>query len=307
MVSGFVSAIKVDFGDRVKGGDLVATLEVPELLAQLTNAAAVEQRTEAEYRAAHLYYTRLARAAKDTSGLVAQQDVDVAETKNSTAEAAVAAAQAEVERYRTLARYTKITAPFDGVITHRYVDPGALIQSGTASDTQSRPVVRVSDNYRLRLDFPVAVKYVKDVHVGDHVEIEVESLGNRKLNGTITRAAYKVNEATRTMRTEVEVPNPNLELIPGMYATVILKVERHPNALAIPIQAVPPGQTSTVYVVNKHNQIEEKLVTLGLDTPTKYEVLSGLREGERVLLGSRAVVRPGQKVEAKLDGSLVRQ
>ncbi len=303
-VSGYVSDMKVDFGDRVKAGQLLATLEVPELMSQLTNSVAIEHRAQAEYRAAHLNYTRLAAVSKDNPNLVAEQDLDTAEAKDGTSEAAIAAAKADVERYHTLVAYTRITAPFDGVITHRYVDPGTLIQSGTSSDTQSLPVVRISDNYRLRLDFPVEVKYVKDIRCGDSVEIQVESLGDKTFSGRITRAADSINEDTRTMTTEIEVPNPNLELVPGMYAKVLLKVEHHPNALAIPIQAVPPGQTSTVYVVNDQNEIEERRVTLGMDTPTKYEVLSGLKEGEKVLMGSRSLVHPGQKVETKVIGPL---
>jgi multidrug efflux pump subunit AcrA (membrane-fusion protein) len=103
------------------------------------------------------------------------------------------------------------------------------------------------------------------------------------------------------MTTEIEVPNPNLELVPGMYARVLLPVERHPQALAIPIQAVPPGQTNSVYVVNDQNEIEEKPVTLGLDTPSKYQVIAGLKEGEKVLTGRFSEVHPGQKVEARMD------
>ena len=299
-VSGYVNAMNVDFGDRVKAGQLLATLEVPELQAQLTNAVAVEHRAEAEYRAAHTNYVRLAKVVKDNPNLVAEQDLDNAEAKDGTTEAAVAAGQAEVERYHTLVSYTRITAPFAGVITHRYVDPGALIQAGTASETQSLPLVRVSDNYRLRLDFQVEVKYVKDVRVGDTVDVLVESLGDRRFKGTITRASLRVNEVTRTMTTEIEVANPNLELVPGMYARVLLPVERHSQALAVPIDAVPPGRTNSVYLVNDKNEIEERPVTLGMDTPTKFEVLTGLKQGEKVLIGRFSEVRPGQRVEAKL-------
>ena len=305
-VAGYVSEMKVDFGDRVKAGQLLATLEVPELQAQLTDAIAVEHRTEAEYRGVHTNYTRLLKVFKENPNLVAEQDLDTSEAKDGTAEAAIAAAKAEVERYQTLVAYTRITAPFGGVITHRYVDPGALIQAGTASETQSLPLVRVSDNYRLRLDFQVEVKYVKDVHVGDKVTVLVESMGNRSFKGTITRSSLRVNGDTRTMPTEIEVPNPNLELVPGMYARVMFPVERHPQALAIPIEAVPPGQTNSVYVVNDQNEVEEQPVTLGLDTPTKYEVLAGLKEGQMVLTGRFSEVRPGQKVETRIDPALAK-
>jgi RND family efflux transporter MFP subunit len=306
-VSGYVKDINVDFGDRVKAGQLLATLEVPELQDELDRARATEKRAEADNTDAHLLYTRLRSVDKDHPNLVAQQDLDTAEAKDHTTEAAIAAAKADVEKYQTLVAYTHITAPFDGVITHRYADPGALIQAGTASETQSLPLVRVSDNYRLRLDFPVSVAYVKDIHVGDSVEVRVQSLGDRNFTGKITRTTMRVNEDTRTMTTEVEVPNPNLELVPGMYSSVIFKVQNHPQALAVPIQALPPGQTSTIYVLNEKRQIEERPITLGIQTPDKYEVIAGLKEGDMVLVGSRSRVKPGQTVEGKLVGPLALQ
>ncbi len=128
---------------------------MPELHDELDSARAAEQKAEADYTNANLIYTRLLAVNKDHPNLVAQQDLDTAQANNLTTAAAIAAAKAEVEKYRTLVSYTQITAPFDGVVTHRYADPGALIQAGTSSDKQSLPLVRVSDNYRLRLDFPV--------------------------------------------------------------------------------------------------------------------------------------------------------
>ena len=104
--------------------------------------------------------------------------------------------------------YTQITAPFDGVVTHRYADPGTLIQAGTSSDTQALPLVRVSDNYRLRLDFPVTVDYVKDIQLGDPVAVRVDSLNGKTFTGTISRFTHDVDDNTRTMITEIEVPNP---------------------------------------------------------------------------------------------------
>ncbi|MCX6926070.1 MAG: efflux RND transporter periplasmic adaptor subunit [Verrucomicrobia bacterium] len=306
-VSGFLREIKVDFGDRVKAGQLIATLEVPELLDELHSAAATEQKTEADYTNAHLIYGRLVAVNKQHPNLVAQQELDTADARDRTTAAAIAASKAEVAKYHTLVDYTRIIAPFDGVITKRYADPGALIQSGTASDTQSLPLVRISDNYRLRLDFPVSVAYVKDTHVGDPVEVRVESLAGTSFTGIITRTTDRVEEQTRTMTTEIEVPNPNLTLVPGMYATVVLKVERRPQALAIPTGAVHTGQKPSVFVVNDKREVEERPVTLGMETPNSYEVLAGLKEGDLVLIGSGSQVRPGQTVEPKLVGPLAQQ
>jgi len=299
-VSGYVREMKVDFGDRVKSNQLLATLEVPELHDELHNAIATEQKAEADYTNAHLIYLRLAAVNKEHPNLVAQQDLDTAEAKDLTTAAAIAATKADVAKFNTLVAYTFITAPFDGVITKRYADPGALIQAGTASDTQALPLVRVSDNYRLRLDFFVSQKYVKDTHVGDPVEVRVESLGGKNFTGIITRTTERVEEQTRKLTVEIEVPNPSLELVPGTYAAVVLKVESRPHALAIPTEAVPTGQQSSVYVVNDKDEIEERPVTLGLETPTRYEVTAGLKEGDLVLIGRRSKVKPGQKVEPKL-------
>jgi len=306
-VSGYVDQINVDIGDRVKAGQLLARLEVPELRDELARAKAAEKRAKADYKDAHLVYTRLLAVDKAHPNLVAQQELDAAESKDGTSEAAIAAAEAEVQREQTLLAYTRITAPFDGVITHRYADPGSLIQAGTASDTQSMPLVRLSDNYQLRLDFPVSVSYVKDVRVGDQVEIRVESLGGKTFTGSISRCAQKVDEETRTMTTEIEVPNPKLELVPGMYATLVLKVQRRPQALTIPTEAISADQKASVYLINGDQEIEERPVTLGLETPGKFEVLTGLKKGDRVLVGTRSQVKPGQKVDAKLIGSLAQQ
>jgi RND family efflux transporter MFP subunit len=297
-VAGYVDQMNVDFGDRVKAGELLATLMVPELGAQLTNAIAAAQKAEADFTNANLIYTRLVAVDKAHPDLVAQQEIDTADANYQMANAAIAAAKAEVEKDETLVSYTKITAPFDGVITWRYADPGALIQAGTSSDSQSLPLVRISDNYLLRLDFPVSVDDVQYLRVGAPVDVQVGSLGGETFTEKITRFTDKVDEATRTMMVEVQVPNPDLKIVPGMYATVVLKANEQTNALSIPIEAVTGAENNSVYVINQDNEIEARTVKLGLETPNKYQVLSGLREGEIVMVGNPSRLQPGQKVEA---------
>ena len=298
-VSGYVREMKVDFGDKVKAGELLATLEVPELHDELDNAQADERKAEADYTNANLIYTRLQSVNQAHPNLVAQQDLDTAQANALASAAAIAAAKAEVEKYQTLVGYTYITAPFDGVITKRYVDPGALMQAGTSTDA-TMPLLRISDNYLLRLDFPVDVDYVQDIHVGDQAQVRVVSLSNKSLTGTITRYTYDVDDQTRKMITEIEVPNPDLEIKPGMYAWVDLQVEKRPQALAVPVEAVSAGNPPTVYVVNRDNQIEERTVTLGMETPNKYEVLSGLHEGDLVVIGNRSAFQAGEKVQPEM-------
>jgi RND family efflux transporter MFP subunit len=299
-ISGYVNKMNVDFGDKVKAGEHLATIEVPELRDELNAAVASEQKTEADCTNTSLIYSRMQAVNKQHPNLVAQQDLDTAAANDQMAVAAIAAAKAEVGKYQTLVNYTRITAPFDGVVTRRYADPGALIQAGTSSDTQTLPLVRVSDNYLLRLDFPVDVDFVRDIHVGDPVQVRMESLGDKAFTGTVARFSCDVDDSTRKMTAEIEVPNPKLELDPGMYATVDLRVEDHTNALSIPIEAVTGVQTPSVLVVNSSNQIEQRPVQFGMETADKYEVLSGLAAGDLVVIGNHSEIQNGQKVEPKL-------
>jgi len=299
MVTGYVSQMYVDFGDKVKQGQILATLEVPELTDQLHNAEAEQQQAEADYANAHDIYTRLQEVNQQHPKLVAQQDIDTAQSKDASSAGAIAAAKANVEKYQTLVNYTKIVAPFDGVITQRSADPGALVQAGTSSD-RSMPLVRVSDNYHLRLDFPVSVEYVKDVHLGNPVTVRVDSLGGKTFVGKITRFTDEVNDETRTMTTEMELDNPDLEIVPGMYAVALFKFEQHSNALTVPTEAVSNPKDPLLYVINAGNEVEARPVKLGVEMPDKYEVTDGLKEGELVMIGSTTQVHPGQKVEPKL-------
>jgi RND family efflux transporter MFP subunit len=187
-------------------------------------------------------------------------------------------------------------------VTKRYADPGALIQAGTTSQTQSMPLVRVSDNTLLRLDFPVSVDYVTSIRVNAPIQVSVSSLGGRTFEGKIKRFTEKIDDSTRTMIAEMEVPNPKLDLVPGMYATVSLRVEERPHALAIPVEAAAAGSRS-VLVVNAADRLEQRPITLGLETPTRYEVLSGLKEGDLVMIGNPAQLAVGQKVDPQVQNA----
>ncbi len=305
-VSGYVKEMKVDIGDHVKAGQLLAVLEIPELRDDLDHAQASLRRAQADYRDAHLAYSRLVAVNKDHPNLIAQQDLDTAEAHEATLEGALGAARADADKYQTLAGYARIVAPFAGTITKRFADPGSLIQAGTASNTQAMPLVRISDNSVLRLDFPVSVDYVHAVHVGAAVSIAVESLDGRVIEGHIARVADQVDDSTRTMVAEAEVPNPAADLVPGMYCTVTLRMDERPKALAIPVEALGAGGKS-VLVVDAAHRLEQRAVTLGMETPGRYEVLSGLAEGDLVMLGNPAQLVVGQKVEPRLTAPLVRE
>jgi RND family efflux transporter MFP subunit len=312
-VAGYVKQINVDVGDHAKTGEVLATLEIPEIQDELRQADAAvltaqEQvkAIQAEYDETTLVAQRMAAAAKETQGLIAQQDIDTANDKNhanaadlAAAQQKVVEAQANAQHLRDLAAYSTITAPFDGVVTRRYADTGALVQAGTVQagtggNSNSMPLVSFAQLDVLRLEFPVPESDVGSVKIGDPVEIDVMSVG-RKFSGTIARFADSIDTSTRTMLTEVDVPNPDLSLTPGMYATVTLMLSQKKDALAVPIQSVSSGENPSVMVV-KNNKVESRSVTVGIETPDKAEIVSGLEEGDLVVVGNHSALQAGEKV-----------
>jgi len=311
-VSGYVSMIKVDIGDRVKQGDLLAKLEIPELQDNINRAKAKLSATgqeideaQANYTNLHLLYQRLADVAKARPSLVAQQDLDTAKSKEIGALGALGAAQehrdeaqAELGRLNTLAAYENITAPFDGIITNRFADLGSLIQAGTSSDTQSLPLVQLAQDSLLRLRFPVPEAETPLIENGRQVEITVPAL-DRTFIGTIIRSAWLINRSTRTMTTEVDVENPQGLIKAGMYAYVKLPLRVAHQALAVPLQALTIGDSPSVMVLAKDGRLEERKVKVGIRTADKAEVVSGLEEGDPVVVGNRAGLDAGEKVKPK--------
>ena len=335
-IAGFVKQINVDVGDRVKQGQLLATLEIPEMADDLRRADAAVVRARAEvtraqdeqhsaesvHSIAHLSFQRISTVAEKKPGLVAQQEIDEAQSRDlvteaqvSAAKSALAAAQeqvnvnsADTQKVKTLMDYTRVIAPFAGVITRRYADTGSMIQAGTASQTQAMPVVKLSENSLLRLILPVPESAVPTVHIGQQVEVRVPTL-NRSFPGRVARFVEKVSVATRTMDTEVDVANPSLILIPGMYAEVNLTLDRRDKVLAVPVMAVDransdsePGaaQTGEVLIVTPNNRVEKRKVTLGIESSNNVEIRSGLNEGDSVVLTGRAALQPGQEVRPKV-------
>jgi RND family efflux transporter MFP subunit len=331
-VAGYLKSISVDVGDRVKAGQLLAVLEIPELQDEIKQDAASVKRADEEvnraqadlerarsaHDVAHVASTRLAGVLKARPNLVAQQDIDeatgrdrVAEAQVSTAQAALASAKEQIEiakaaqgKTQTLFDYARITAPFAGVITHRYADTGAMIQAGTSSQTQAMPIVRLSQNDKLRLVIPVPESAVSRIHVGDAVAVAVQSL-HRTVTGKIARFSDRLDTDTRTMHVEVDVSNPKLELVPGMYADATLALDAAKDAVVAPVQAIDRTEKGArVLVVSGDGRstgtIEERKVSLGLEAADRIEVTRGLNSGDLVVVGSRAQLKPGALVAPKL-------
>lgn len=311
-LAGYVQWISVDVGDRVKEGQVLAKLDMPELKNDLQKDMAALQaskeevsRAQATYDQTHLASTRVEEVAQQHPKLVAQQEVDDARAKDQNAAGALAAAKqhvdeatAELNKTQALLNYADITAPFDGVITHRYADPGALIQAGTSS-SQTSPVVDLEEESRLRLVFPVPESVVARIHVGQSVQVSVSAL-QTTFEAKVSRFSDKVDRETRTMRTEADVDNPDGRFKPGMYADATVAVEERKNAVTVPVEAVSMAGKPTVLAVNSKGLVQSRAVKVGLATSNRCEILNGLLPGDLVVVGSRAGVREGDRVSPKI-------
>lgn len=327
--AGYIRHMLVDIGDHVKAGQLICVLEIPELQDDLERAKADVQTASAELAAAeqdrkraiaaeeiaHLSYTRILDVSKKEPGLVPLQEVDVAHSRDLEAEAQVAsaeqnvqasvsrlqAAKATLDHEKALVEYTRIVSPLNGVITQRYASDGAMIQAGTSSNTQAMPVVHVAEDDTLRLMLPVPEANAGTIHNGEPVTVNVPALG-RTFPGKVTRFADRVQMSTRTMTTEVDVKNPKLQLIPGMYAEVSLNLASADDAVAVPIEAVDNnGSDHRVFVVDDAGIIHIRQITTGLQSPRFVQILSGIQIGETVIVGRHSDYHDGEKVEPNLQ------
>ncbi len=325
-VAGYIRHIYVDIGDRVRQGQVLAVLEIPELIAQVNEAeAAVHHaeeeilraksdvsRAEAGHVALHANSLRLADTDKARPGLIAQQELDDATAKDRASEAQVSAsksalaaanqqlevARANKQHFTALSDYATITAPYDGVVTWRYADTGALVQAGT-SNTSGLPVVTLAQVNILRLRVPVPESAAAKVRVGQTADVKVQATGE-DFTGKVTRFTDALDPSTRTMQVEIDVPNDKYKLQPGMYASVMLEVQSHADALTVPVQAVQHHNgKASVLVVDAQNRVQSREIQTGLEDPDRVEVLAGLSSGERVIVGNFGSFQAGQVVEPK--------
>jgi len=328
-VSGYIRKLYVNYGTHVKQGQLLADLEVPELEQQVHQDEAMAQRSqqdleryrqelnsaESSYTVAHLSYTRIADVQKSQPGLVAQQEVDDALGKDQEAAAAVSgakdavsgaeqallSAKAALDKDKDIFAYTHITAPFDGVVTSINAYTGALLPAGTTSSKGDLALCHLSQNDLLRLVIPLPERAVPDVQIGETVSVNVTTL-NKTLQGKIVRFSDQIDLQTRTMYTEVDVPNPDYTLVPGMYVSVVIPLRTQQNVLTVPLQAVHLSGESkgSVLIVNNSGRIERRDVTLGIQTADKAEIVTGLTEGDEVVLGEQDQYKPDELVSPKL-------
>lgn len=285
-VAGYLKTINVDKGDRAKEGALLAEIEVPELIAE-------RARYKAEVEVAAIDFKRLSESQKKAPDLVVPQTVDDARGKLDVA-------KANLERTETLLNYAKIVAPFSGVITRRFVDPGAFIPSATTGSTpQSAAIVTLTDFESVRLQVAVPEVEASLVAVEQPVKLTVEGLPGRTFEGKVTRYSYALDEESKTMLAEIELPNPKLELRPGMYATVKIGLQRKEDALLVPAAALVQEKASAFVFTIANDKAKKTPVKTGFDDGRNVEILSGLKPGEPVLLAGKQPLSDGKPIILK--------
>lgn len=322
-VSGYIKQIFVDIGDRVHTGEVLAILEIPELNAQVdaAQAAATRDKSEIErtrhdvsravaiHAAQHAEYARLGKAAATLPGLVAQQELDDKQAQDLSSEAQVdaaksgyAAAQAKMtedlatlEHFKALQAYSYVRAPFDGVVTFRYADTGALIAAGTDESSNAMPIVRLAQSGLLRLRMPVPESDADYMRIGGTATVRVQATGET-INTKIVRFTRSMDRSTRTMLTEVDIPNADLHLAPGMYADTTFPLQSDGKAMMVPIDAIVEGDQPYVLVVDDTNHVVMAPVVLGIQGPNFYQIVSGVKVGDRVIVGNQSDYQPGQVV-----------
>ena len=299
-VTGYIERVAVDRGSRVKKGDLLAVLSAPEMLAQLAEAEARvqtidSQRAEAEARlvAAQSTYERL-KAASATPGAVAGNELTIAE-KSVTAgqalvgsfEASKRSAQAAVNAIKDLQGYLRVTAPFDGIITERYVHPGAL-----ASAT-SGPLFKLEQQSRLRLVVAVPENVTGGMPRRGSVPFTVQAYPGETFQGTIARVPNSIDPKTRTMPVELDVNNSRGRLAPGMFPDVSWPVKKGAPSLLVPPTAVVTTTERTFVIRANHGKAEWVNVKRGATAGDLIEVMGNLAEGDRVVRRATDEIRDG--------------
>lgn len=309
-VTGFVKAISVDRGSKVRAGDLLASLEAPELVAQRSEAQSKLLGAEAQLSVARAKadadkstFVRL-KAASATPGVVAGNDVEIAAktadasaTQVLAAEQSVEAARQSLNAVRDMEEYLRITAPFAGVVTERNVHPGALV--GPSSGAATTPLLRLVDIDRLRLVVPVPEAYTADMKPGAEIRFTVAAYPGQSFSGKVARVAQAVDVSTRTMAVELDVANGDSRLAPGTFCQVRWPVRRSGPSLFVPSTSVASTTDRTFVIRIRNGKTEWVDVKVGLTSGALVEVFGELRAGDEIAGRGTDELRPGTEVRPR--------
>ena len=283
-VGGYLTNVAVDRGDAEKAGQLLGELEVPELLADV-------KKYEADVKVAEVDLSRLVEAQKKAPDLILPQALD-------KARGAADVARATLERTNTLLHFAKITAPFAGMITGRFVDNGAFVPSATSgSAAQNAAIFTLMDFTTVRAQAAVPEVECAFIRAGLPVKFTLEALPGKTFDTTVSRSNGVLDEGTRTMLVEADMPNAEGALKPGMYANIRIAVEKHTGAITIPVEALVMEKTNAFVFKTADGKAKKTAVKLGFNDGANAEILEGLADGEGVIVPGKVPPADGQTVK----------
>jgi RND family efflux transporter MFP subunit len=309
-VSGYVQRIRVDKGDRVRKGEVLAQLEVPEVEKEYQSAEAAVAESQAEYERAEtdaglkqLTYQRTKGVRDSEPSVISPQQVDVAHAASDAAagsarlaRANLDKARAELGRLQVLTEFARIKAPFDGMVTERFVDSGALIQAGL--NASGNPVVTVASMDQVRVYVSVPEVDVSQVTRGTAAKVQMDAFPGRQLSGKVTRFADAVDPQSRTMKTEIDLPNPGHRILPGMFGRVVLDLSTDPNALFLPDQVIRQDSTNHRFIYTvEEGRLRKAAIQTGQDDGIVTQVF-GLRGDEAAVFAGAESLGEGTPVRS---------
>jgi RND family efflux transporter MFP subunit len=283
-VPGYLKSMNADKGDVVKKGQLLAVLDAPEV-EQLF------QQADADYQIKQVTFERMRNVWRENPDVIAKQDVDMAE-------AAAKAAKHLRDSRRAMLEYTKVFAPFDGTVTARFADPGAFIPAATGSATQSIPLYTVMDLNTVRIYVSVPQEAALWANQGVPAVLTARELPGQEFRGAITRTTTALDPSTRTLLVEIDLPNQDHRLRPGMFVTATLLLEEHPQALALPPAALVSDKTGISVFIVERGKAKQVMVKTGLDDGARVEIIEGLEENMEVVVVGKTGLTDGQAVDA---------
>ncbi len=298
--AGYLSLIAVDRGDHVRKYQVLAEISSPEMVKDRDVVEAQLRQAEAERKLQQITADRLQAVQRSDSGAVTQQQIDEAQGKLEFAEATMSRLKAELARANALLDYATIKAPFEGTVTDRFVDPGAMIQTSAAS--LGTPIITLMSLDTVRVFIDVPEPDVPFVTRKTSVRLSVSSLRDREFIGTVTRYSSALNPKTRTMKTEIDYPNADHELRPGMYGVATLELETHEGALTLPAAALLVEKDAAFVYVVVDGKAKRSPVRTGLNDGIVVEILEGLTGSESVIVGGKGTVTDGSSVRPGSQG-----
>ena len=298
--NGYLKKWYKDIGSRVREGELLADIETPEIDQELMQAKAARDQASAQLEIAKTSAKRWENLQKMDA--VAQQETDERNSSYAQAQANLAAADANLRRLQQLESFKHVYAPFSGVITRRNVDIGALINAGNTGPNQQLFNIARTNPIRVYVNVPEV--YAGSVRPGVRARIELASLPGRTFSGSVVRNADAIDPGTRTLLTEIDVPNPKGELLPGAYAQVHFALTVQLPRLTIPVNAVLfRAEGASAAVVDATGKVHLQRIQFGRDYGRELEVLSGIQSSDSIVLNPSDSLEDGQQVSVQREGN----